>query len=120
MACLLAYSAKAAHRLFSMAIEILVAGFTLTDSHALNVCNKEFYLVVAPVSHLLQPLLGSPIIHLGNRHERQVVASLRIDSRIVFGKSQRSRCQHFSGIKITIVKCIRKAIQPINFTLMRR
>ena len=118
--CLLAYSAQSAHCLFAISVKVLVAGFTLTDSHALNVCNKEFYLVVAPVFHLLQPLLGSPIIHLGNRHERQVVASLCIARRIVVSKSQRSRCQHLSRINITIVKRIRKAIQPINFALMRR
>ena len=104
---------------FPEAIKILVAGLTLTESHILNVGNKEFYLVVTAFVYFVKPSLGSMVIHLGNSHKSQVVASLRISGRIVFGKSQSLLCQYFSGIKVTIVKRIRKIIQLIYFALMR-
>ena len=104
---------------FPEAIKILVAGLTLTESHILNVGNKEFYLVVTAFVYLVKPSLGSMVIHLGNSHKSQVIASLRISGRIVFGKSQSLLCQYFSRIKVTIVKRIRKIIQLIYFALMR-
>ena len=104
---------------FPKAIKILVAGLTLTESHILNVGNKEFYLVVTAFVYLVKPSLGSMVIHLGNSHKSQVVASLCVSGRIVFGKSQSLLCQYFSGIKVTIVKRIRKIIQLIYFALMR-
>ena len=38
---------------FPEAIKILVAGLTLTESHILNVGNKEFYLVVTAFVYLV-------------------------------------------------------------------
>ena len=104
---------------FPEAIKILVAGLTLTESHILNVGNKEFYLVVTAFVYLVQPSLGSMVIHLGNSYKSQVITSLCVSGRIVFRKSQSLLCQYFSGIKVTIVKRIRKIIQLIYFALMR-
>ena len=112
-------SAQFTDGFFSKAIKILVAGLTLTESHILNVGNKEFYLVVTAFVYLVKPSLGSMVIHLGNGNKSQVVASLCISGRIVFRKSQSLLCQCFSRIKVTIVKRIRKMIQLINFALMR-
>ena len=112
-------SAQFTDGFFPEAIKILVAGLTLTESHILNVGNKEFYLVVTAFVYLVKPSLGSMVIHLGNGNKSQVVASLCISGRIVFRKSQGLLCQYFSRIKVTIVKRIRKMIQLINFALMR-
>ena len=112
-------SAQFTDGFFSKAIKILVAGLTLTESHILNVGNKEFYLVVTAFVYLVQPSFGSMVIHLGNGNKSQVVASLCVSGRIVFRKSQSLLCQYFSGIKVTIVKRIRKIIQLIYFALMR-
>ena len=112
-------SAQFTDGFFPEAIKILVAGLTLTESHILNVGNKEFYLVVTAFVNLVQPSLGSMVIHLGNSHKSQVIASLCVSGRIVFRKSQSLLCQYFSRIKVTIVKRIRKIIQLIYFALMR-
>ena len=112
-------SAQFTDGFFPEAIKILVAGLTLTESHILNVGNKEFYLIVTVFVYLVKPSLGSMVIHLGNGNKSQVVASFCISGRIVFRKSQSLLCQYFSGIKVTIVKRIRKIIQLIYFALMR-
>ena len=112
-------TAEFADGFFPEAIKILVAGLTLTESHILNVGNKEFYLVVTAFVYLVQPSFGSMVIHLGNGNKSQVVASLCVSGRIVFGKSQSLLCQYFSRVQVTIVKRIRKIIQLIYFALMR-
>ena len=47
--------------------------FSLAESHVLNIGNSEFYLIIALLFNLLQPSLGSPVIHLGYAYKGKVV-----------------------------------------------
>ena len=47
--------------------------FSLAESHVLNIGNGEFKLIIALLFNLLQPSLGSLVIHLGYAYKGKVV-----------------------------------------------
>ena len=58
--------------------------FSLAESHVLNIGNSEFYLIIALLFNLLQPSLGSLVIHLGYTYEGKVVIGFGTARGIIF------------------------------------